>query len=299
MLAVAGCDNSFTPKTEFEPAPVLYLVLDQSTPMQILRYSSSYDPPGVLPREYTGPKTLDIERVSVTSDAGVSIFTDTLLTDTDGGKYRAFVSRSLKPRAGVRYTLTVRLRDAREYGATAVMPPDAGLTLNGVRTFFYLDMNSPSIHVSAEGAMRSSTPPHGTYFKMWITHWRMNGTGGKDTLREEVPVGTISGENRNRYLYPNIDRGTDIYFAFNSLIEIIRDLDARGDTNYVDLKCSCYCLERNIYSYLKILRGFDDPLSVRTEKPNFTNISGGLGLFGGVTADSLSFPFPRVLLSFL
>jgi len=46
-------------------------------------------------------------------------------------------------------------------------------------------------------------------------------------------------------------------------------------------------LDENLYNYYAIVRGFDDPFSLRLDKPNFSNIKNGTGLFASYSVDSL------------
>ena len=57
----------------------------------------------------------------------------------------------------------------------------------------------------------------------------------------------------------------------------------------------CYGLENNFYSYYKIVRGFDDPLSVRLDRPDISFIDGGLGVFGGMVSDSMVYNYYRFI----
>jgi hypothetical protein len=46
-------------------------------------------------------------------------------------------------------------------------------------------------------------------------------------------------------------------------------------------------VETNLYKYYKIANGFQDPYSIREDQPDFTNIVGGVGVFGAMVEDSV------------
>lgn len=46
-------------------------------------------------------------------------------------------------------------------------------------------------------------------------------------------------------------------------------------------------LDATLYDYYSISNGFNDPLTMRTERPVFTNVNGGLGFLGSASYDSL------------
>jgi hypothetical protein len=49
-----------------------------------------------------------------------------------------------------------------------------------------------------------------------------------------------------------------------------------------------YSIDKNLYSYYNIVNGFQDPSSIRTDQPDFTNIQGGVGVFGAYSIDSVT-----------
>jgi hypothetical protein len=50
-------------------------------------------------------------------------------------------------------------------------------------------------------------------------------------------------------------------------------------------------VEENLYKYYNLANGFQDPYSIRTDQPDFSNIQGGLGIFGAMTLDSVRVDF--------
>ncbi len=44
--------------------------------------------------------------------------------------------------------------------------------------------------------------------------------------------------------------------------------------------------EENLYKYYNIANAYQDQISVRTDQPDWTNINGGLGVFGAMIEDS-------------
>ena len=47
-------------------------------------------------------------------------------------------------------------------------------------------------------------------------------------------------------------------------------------------------VDRDLYAYSKTVNGFEDPFSIRTDLPDYTNISGGHGIFGAMVDDSVT-----------
>ena len=56
-----------------------------------------------------------------------------------------------------------------------------------------------------------------------------------------------------------------------------------------------YSLDQYLYSFFKLARGFDDPVSVRQDRPDITNVQNGVGIFGAVFPDSVRTRFSSVI----
>jgi hypothetical protein len=74
----------------------------------------------------------------------------------------------------------------------------------------------------------------------------------------------------------------DVYKAF------LADLKSRyGEVNVTRALYVLTQVDANLYTYYSVVNGFLDPYSIRTDLPDFTNITGGVGLFGAIVEDSL------------
>jgi len=54
-------------------------------------------------------------------------------------------------------------------------------------------------------------------------------------------------------------------------------------------------VEPALYNYYGIANGFRDPNTIRVDEPDFTNIAGGVGVFGGFVQDTLVVALPAIL----
>jgi hypothetical protein len=48
----------------------------------------------------------------------------------------------------------------------------------------------------------------------------------------------------------------------------------------------------NLYQYVQSYEGYSDDYSVRLDQPNYTNIVGGVGIFGAILSDSVNALLP-------
>ena len=54
-------------------------------------------------------------------------------------------------------------------------------------------------------------------------------------------------------------------------------------------------LDWNLTYYMQSVKGYDDPYTVRLDKPDWTNIVNGYGVFGAIRLDSAIFSIPSII----
>src|SRR5690606_3630719 len=112
--------------------------------------------------------------------------------------------------------------------------------------------------------------------------------------REEVPLHIGNMADHGTWTYPSAQRQEELLLD----IHLIRKLadSMVDDTDVVvtkQIETRGYVLSDQLYAYYKIVRGFDDPVSTRLDKPDISFIDGALGVFGAALPDSATFPLSR------
>ncbi len=277
-VLLAGCENTFSPKAPFEERIVVFSVLDPTLPYQSVRLESTYD-------AALGDEDNPINQQEITEEVEVSIrgndrnyvFTDTLITLADGGQKRLWINRDLIPSEGVAYRLTVHLpeRDTEdkryELTATTTVPS---------RAYIQLDQTIDGLRLSA--IENVSYPGSAFHFRMWVRGTKM--VDGKEVdVRREVPYREEDGE----IVFSEPSRHTVRNYQISRVVTTQNELRSIDKVFGGDVIATAYTLDKFIYSYYKLVRGFDDPVSVRQDRPDVTNIRNGVGIFGAVYPDSL------------
>ena len=294
-IALLCCDSDFTPKGEFRDKPVVYAILDPSQSVQFIRISRSYDPPGFNPLAYTAGKTPDIDSVIVSNRLFKYVFIDTLIQKADSKQYLLFYSTELQPEAGQEYSLRITRHDGGEINSNIIIPAEPGLDMNGARTYFRTNEQNTLI-ISAANAMNYPPTPGGALIRMWMQWVDSLSAGLKDTVRTEVPLYYETLTGGLVPIFPELNRDLSVVFPYNAFAETVRVIRRKTRALFLNVISKAYCLDRNAYGYIQIAHGFNDPLSFRTDLPDFSNIIYGYGVFGGITTDSLSIFIPRTIL---
>ncbi|MBR9975771.1 MAG: DUF4249 family protein [Bacteroidetes bacterium] len=284
----AACQDDFSPKTEFTRQLVVFAVLDPAQDVQTVRLAWSYDAEiGPVSTPLTETEVADAE-VRIQRGGETYVFRDTLFTSSDGRQHRAWINRELRPVPERDYRLTVTVSGHPTVTSTVAMPSRLYVRADRVKP----DTGLPSIH-AYHGVTTFTNPPAAFYFRIWLEIEKWTPT---ETLRprRELPLQYSAEKNSRTYTSP--DREEEQVWSTNMLRLIADEMIQPGDSVLARrVIVQCYGLESNFYSYYKIVRGFDDPLSVRLDRPDISFIDGGLGVFGAMVSDSIVYNYYRFI----
>lgn len=280
-LLIQCSDNSFNPKADgLKERIAAFLILDPSIAVQTVRLSRSYDSPTTNPNDYTGSKDVTNATVTVTSKIDNAVFVDTLLDDGTGKKTRAWIARQFTPREGYDYSLSINVPGFDQLSSAVRVPSKPFLYVKPVD----LPNRSRMIEIGTS-ATSTSAPALGFLFQAWIEGSRDEG-GKKIFVRREVPLTIETKNGVDEWTYPTATRETKIQipiYCVRRVAELIDLSDRAGEMQFV---IKGYSLEKNLYSYYYIVRGFGDPLTVRQDIPDYSNMKNGYGILGAINADS-------------
>ena len=112
--------------------------------------------------------------------------------------------------------------------------------------------------------------------------------------RLEVPTGTApTGFQQAQFTYPTLERRTsqsllNAFFPRDIYVAFLKGLASQYESfQIISATFILTQVETNLYKYYKIANGFQDPYSIREDQPDFTNIVGGVGVFGAMVEDSV------------
>ncbi len=283
-----ACEDDFSPKSEFDKQLAVFAVLDASQPMQVVRLEWSYDAElGRLSTPLTDKEVVEAD-VRVMRGGDIFIFRDTLVTTTAGGTVRSWINQDLHPIAERDYRIQVTVPGYPVASSTITLPSRLYVRADAIRP----DTGVASIRVF-HGLTSFVRRPAAFYFRLFVelTKWNFG-----DTLieRREIPLRHIA--TTDRWVFPSPDRAEEASFSAGMLRGIAEEMQLPGDSIVARrVIAKVFGLETNFYSYYKIVRGFDDPLSMRIDSPDVSFIDGGLGVFGGMVSDSIFYNYYRFI----
>jgi len=273
-VLLTGCEDEFSPKAPYQERVVVFSVLDPDAPYQVVRLESTFDAELSDPGSRTGQREITEATVEVRSSRGdVYSFRDTLITLEDGSRKKVWINHALTPVEGQVFTLKVNVPGFEEITAETRVPS---------RSYVRLQGSVNGIKVSA--VPNTAYPPSAWHFRLWVVGTK-NVDGTDIEVRREVPV--RFDNNASEWLFTEPSRNTEALFPLFNVERTYSDLRSIDSVAGRDVVATAYSLDVYVYSYYKLVRGFDDPVSVRQDRPDVSNVRNGVGIFGAMYSDSI------------
>jgi hypothetical protein len=274
-----ACDNSFSPKEPYKERIVVFSVLDAAAPYQVVRLEATFDAETTNPDKPLNKGTIDSARVTIQSDRKLYVFHDTLVLQPSGEQKKVWISRELVPAEAITYHLSVKVPGYDEITADVKVPSKSYLQ---TRQITYAEGVS-GLEVFA-GAISTIATPQGFYFRLWVAGDKEI-NGNTVEVRREVPVG-FNGDTQ-QYYFTLPGREASVIFPVANIVTVREDLLVKEKVTALKIIATGYSFDTYLYSYYKVVRGFDDPVSIRQDSPDITNIRGGVGMLGALVTDSI------------
>jgi hypothetical protein len=284
-ILLEGCAQEFAPNGPFAPRLVVYSILSSRTDTQYVRVYVASDPTAAAGGEVDVPDA----QVSVSDGAKTYTFHDTLVARSDTGRLsapiKAHVAYQFAMERQKTYHFTVRSATYGSVSATAstllegsllvINPPDPRNDQEDITVFV-----EPGANVRAY-ILRLMLEYDALINNVWV---RQSIEVPADLL-DQVPV------------YPSlVARGSGIpsplagfdqaRFTQRAFGKILRSLEASypGGTHVLRRAVFAYTqVDDAIYAYYNVVNGFPGTSTLRLDEPDYSNVTGGLGLVGAMS----------------
>lgn len=308
ILAIAGCTETFEPNVNGPRPFAVFAVLNTASDSQTVRLTGTSDPtephPTIRPVAgavvaFEGAEgTFVCQPVLRMGDLGTA---DSVITE--------YVASAFRPLRGNTYTLRVQT-SSRTAVSTIIVPAPYASPIY-LRDFVILQ--SPHSYPLNTLITASATLAPQTLGMMirFMLEYEVFRDSVWTIERLEVPLAYPTGPNMTAPVYPTLTRREnkaplgggsalpEVTFFSNRAYEetITRLHDQIGSSNLRMRKAVFYLVQadRHFFTYYAFANSFADPLSIRVDQPDYSNISGALGVFGAMTLDSVSYSIPPLL----
>jgi hypothetical protein len=292
LVLAAGCDDSFNPKGPYNDQFVLYSVLTTRSDSQFVRVFLTYDPTGHNPLENPADTYVRNATVTLSSDSTVTKLASVAIPRVDKSRYTDDIVGYLAHPYSVQPGLTYTLKVSSEKGiAEASMVCPGKGEIHAENAFV---LKKPELYTeNISSRIRLSSSAQGYLVRIFLEfETRVGDVATRH--QEEIPRSVATGEGSYfRFDYPlitrrNLNTFEAVYFGLNAYKAFLVDVKSRyGDIKVTGATYILTQVDRNLYTYFNLANGFQDAFSIRTDLPDYTNIRGGLGVFGAMVEDSV------------
>jgi len=281
-----NCHKAFEPIAPIKPRPVLFSLITTARDTQFVKLALTRGDRTSLDNSYNlNPK------ITLSRD-GQSAQTETFLPSIQ--TYPAFPFRA---EFGATHTLRVVTQEFGTIEATATIPQRASFDIAGRSTLDTPDKSPFDITVRV--TFHTTTKAFRIQFFVECDIVR-----GTDTtlLRQEIPLNyadsTAIVETGSSPLFGRLEVRTEqnVYTKKAYISALFALLAKASGANWVLFRRVVVHATHSgeeVYKYYSIANGFIDPNSIRADQPDYSNITGAFGFFGGIAEQRFEYALPK------
>jgi hypothetical protein len=278
MLISFACDESFNPKAPFKEQYVLNCIIRGDSASQIATLSKTYDVSGFDPNTNNTDPSISGAQVYLKWKGKLYQLRDSSIARTDTSRYKD----------PIKFYYTKAFTPAAHDSVEIIAIPTPGVLLTSKSKVPYNAYfgNSPWFIKGDEIALdfRWTAYDFNVYYlpRLKIIYQKRNEIPVVNHSFE-VPLDYTSANGIETSVYPGFSPAAGIEFVRTNIDKAMLQVSNGDDKSnykflYIDLELLIF--DQFLAGYISTTNGFLDNLSIRLDEPNYTNISGGLGIFG-------------------
>ncbi len=295
-----GCDQPFDPRGGLQEQVVVYSVLSTDRNVQFVRIETNYMAPEFSAYSSVSDNALRDAIVSIKAQNGLYIFKDTLLTREDTSRYKfplhAYVLNPFTPQRGRPYQIVIQSASRGLLLADVLIPGQATIALTSevVEVLGEPDKHSQDAPIIFTAQVSGDAM---AYVARLFLYYDVLKGGAWVEERAEIPVRSADSSSYSLdfpfyprlALCPSTGR-IGLQYRNGYYKAIINRLNEQYRTTKLIFKWTTLTVlqaDRNLFHYYNSTHPDLDPHSIRLDQPLISTVSGGLGMVGAYSLDSL------------
>jgi len=277
-LISLSCNESFNPEAPFKEQYVLNCIIRGDSLMQMAVLGETYDANGTDPSLNTVDPSIAGAPVYIKWKKQIFQMRDSSIARTDTSRYKDplkfYYTKAFKPSFHDSLEITA-------YPAAGVVLSSKIRVPNGVVINFFPTWIADTTRTIQFSWIQSD----GNCFflpRLKILYKKRNEIPAiLHTM--EVPVSYNTTGGVTTPVYPGISEATGVEYQINMVNDYILKVsqgDDKDNYQFYSLQLELLIFDQYLAAYISTTNGFPDNLSIRLDEPNYTNIKGGLGIFG-------------------
>ncbi|MCE1188694.1 MAG: DUF4249 family protein [Ignavibacteria bacterium] len=283
-----SCKEGFEPNAPFQEKYVLNCILNANDSVQIMTITRGYPPNADGSATPTGDLGVKNALVRVWVDDSVYFFHDTITERSDGshggGKVSFYVCKYYRSSPGKAHVVEAILPGGKKLKSSFDMPQPVSITFDPAVTVPTLQ--SDNFFLSWE-----TTDRNVYFYPRLILSYKYQQDTSWILKTKKLPVDYVSRNGQTEYFYAIPSANHTIKVSKNALGSAITDI-AQADqdkTHYkiLGMNLEVYTLDKYLANYYANTAMQGGDFTIRLDEVDFTNITGGLGVFAGYVHQTL------------
>lgn len=277
-----SCEEDFNPFGEYREKYVFTCILKNDEQFQLAFLSHSYNPGGFDPYKNTIDPAIAGADVRVWYNDSVFVFRDTTAERTDTSRYKTPLHFYYSDKFNIQYQkpieLEVLLPNGRRLKSSSITPAEIDFD----------DASEVLVPPDGKDFLEFLWNEHddGTMFHCYMAvRYRQNVNGEILEKEKEIPLRYVISNGEEVPVYPKPFTPIGIVYQLDAVAKTLEEISA-GDPNkqnysvYEKLIFEVAAYDLNASRYVSSISGSVDDLTVSENVSDYTNIEGGLGIFG-------------------
>ncbi|MBN1638875.1 MAG: DUF4249 family protein [Ignavibacteriales bacterium] len=278
------CEEGFNPKTQFEEQYIAYCILSGDTNYQTATLFKSYYISGVEPYENTNDPSIQGAEINIIHENTTYTFKDSTATRTDTSRYktpiRFYYLNNFKPNENKSLQLKITLPNGKILSSETRTPRLTNFT------FQYSDQNIPENdgRVGIQWDYYYKNSENLVFYPRLKIYYEKFENGIQVDKSQVIPTEYLLVDDEYVPYYPSIVKFPMIVYTQSAIDKTFKDISKNDPNkqNYTIKKVvfELLLLNNELAPYYMSITGSSEGLSVILDGFDYSNIEGGLGVFG-------------------
>jgi len=289
-LLAYSCNNSFDPLGEFKEDYALTCILKSDSSFQIVTLSHSYRGESYDPYSNTEDPSIIGADVRVWIGDSVYIFRDSSIVRTEPSRYGThfhfYYNNNFIVKPNENLEIEALLQNGRRLKASSRAP----------NKIFFSTESDLLIPAGESNLVRFfwEQQVEGMFFSPQLTiRYRQNEDGNIVEKFKVIPIEYTQQDGQQIPSYPKPSNKTNINYQLDAIRKALEEI-SESDPNkgnfsiYEKPIFSLFAFDLNLSRYVSSTSQAFDDLTVTVNEADFTNVDGGLGVFGSYVNENYS-----------
>ncbi|MBI4429518.1 MAG: DUF4249 family protein [Ignavibacteriales bacterium] len=306
LWCVPACEENFSPMAPYEPRMVVYGILNAASDTQMVRVYTSYYPPDNDPRKNPDENPVTDAVVTLVQGTTTLVLSDTVVQRYDKSRYLsdifAYYIAPVNLTRGGTYTLNVVSPTTGSVSSTVAVPGKASLYLSDRDILHVVGPWLSNQPIALQVTLSPQAAAYAVRFFMYFTSSRI----GPGEHRAEVPVninkkcsaGSVLFETAFGGITEKRSGAPQVTMNFPALSYQITSYmqSYNWDARFVRAVFLVTQYDESLFNYASLVNEYKDKHYIRADELDYTNIQGGVGIFGSMAVDTLSIDLPQFMI---